>query len=179
LVSFVWENCCPPQWGPTTVRPTCPGEMFRWTIIFPPAWSNSTCRSPSATSSAEVQTLWWVQWIVRFALFQPSCNLCVRGSQPGPFFLDGSGHLATKPWFVRQIHDILARCNIPQDEYAGHGFRIGAATTVALEDSMIQILGCWYSSAFLQYVRTPKEKLATLSVTLSGQTIKHPSSFRD
>ena len=95
----------------------------------------------------------------------------IRGPQAGPFFLDTSGRIVTKPWFVGQVRDILATIGIPAHQYAGHSFRIGAATTAALagvEDSMIQTLGRWHSAAFLRYIRTPKERLAALSVNLAG-----------
>ena len=44
--------------------------------------------------------------------------------------------------------------------YAGHSFRIGAASTAAangIEVSIIQTLGRWISSAYLDYIRIPAE----------------------
>ena len=49
----------------------------------------------------------------------------------------------TKPRFVTQIRDILCTIGLPQHHFAGHSFRIGAATTAAavgMEDSAIQML---------------------------------------
>lgn len=94
----------------------------------------------------------------------------VRGDTPGPFFVDSSHKALTKQKFVSQIRIILNSIGLQQDQYAGHSFRIGAATTAALagvEDSTIQTLGRWHSAAFLQYIRTPKEHLAALSAVLA------------
>ena len=55
-------------------------------------------------------------------------------------------------------------------QYAGHSFRIGAATTAAaagVEDSIIKTLGRWESAAYLLYLRIPRERLAALSKLLS------------
>lgn len=96
--------------------------------------------------------------------------IAVRGDRPGPFFLDKSGSPVIKAWFVGHIRTALRALGLPQGDFAGHSFRIGAATTAALmgvEDSAIQTLGRWQSSAFLQYIRTPKERLAALSATLA------------
>ena len=93
-----------------------------------------------------------------------------RGDQPGLFFITTSGDLVTKQWFVSQLRAILAAIALPQQQYAGHSFRIGAPTTAAIvgmEDSTIQALGRWHSAAFLQYIRMPKERLASLSSVLA------------
>ena len=96
--------------------------------------------------------------------------LMLRGDKKGSFFLDPDGKAVRKPWFVEQLRSILGSTGAPQHQYAGHSFRIGAATTAAMagvEDSTIQALGRWHSAAFLQYIRTPKECLARISVTLA------------
>ena len=93
-----------------------------------------------------------------------------RGDRPGPFFLNAEKGVITKPWFVGQFRDILRNIGLPQHQYAGHSFRIGAATTAALagvDDSMIQTLGRWHSAAFLQYIRTPKEHLAAIAAVMA------------
>ena len=96
--------------------------------------------------------------------------IATRGGHPGPFFIDSSQKVITKQWFVGHIRNTLNTLGLPQHNYAGHSFRIGAATTAALagvEDSTILTLGRWQSAAFLQYVRMPSEQLASLSRVLS------------
>ncbi len=94
----------------------------------------------------------------------------VRPPSTGPLFITTKGKVITKQWFITQIRSILVKVGIPQDQYAGHSFRIGAATTAAqngIEDSTIKTLGRWQSAAFLQYIRMPQEHLATLARTLA------------
>ena len=98
--------------------------------------------------------------------------ITTRGSAPGPFFLDSRGKAALKPGFVAQIRSILSAIGIPSHQYAGHSFRIGAATTASLagiQDSTIQALGRWSSTAFLQYIRMPKDRLASISGSIARQ----------
>ena len=79
---------------------------------------------------------------------------------------------------MQQIRSILSSLGLPQDDYAGHSFLIGAATTAAragIEDSTIQALGRWRSAAFLQYIRMPQEKLATMSAV--GYSHLHTGSI--
>ena len=93
-----------------------------------------------------------------------------RGNARGPFFTRSGKETVTKSWFVSQLRSILAAAGLPQDQFAGHSFRMEAATTAALmgvEDSTIQTLGRWHSAAFLQYIRMPKTELAALSKVLA------------
>ena len=97
--------------------------------------------------------------------------LAIRGKHPGPLFMCSNGRPLTKGKFVAEVRAALTRANIPASEYAGHSFRIGAATTAAaagLEDSLIQTLGRWKSSAYLTYIRMNPRQLATVSNSLAN-----------
>ena len=115
-------------------------------------------------------------------LGKTGCNLCpvaailgyvaARGDQQGPFFVTKEAKPLTKHVFVTEVRKVLARLGLPDHQYAGHSFRIGAATSAALagvEDSTIQLLGRWQSGAFLRYIRTPQQTLAAISSTLAAQ----------
>ena len=96
----------------------------------------------------------------------------IRGTQPGPFFLKSTNRPLLKQAFVTEIRSILSTLGFPADQYAGHSFRIGAATSAALagvEDSTIQLLGRWQSAAFLRYIRTPQEELASVATAMASQ----------
>ncbi len=80
-----------------------------------------------------------------------------RGAHPGPFFRLRDSSPALKPWFLKRLRSVLEAVGLPQSSFAGHSFRIGAATTAALaglEDSLIQKMGRWNSAAFLVYLKT-------------------------
>ena len=68
------------------------------------------------------------------------------------------------------IREALWEVGLPQEQFAGHSFRIDAATAAAqagLEDSTIMMLGRWNSAAFLRYIRTPRESLTATTARLS------------
>ena len=93
-----------------------------------------------------------------------------RGPSPGPFFLFPDGTPLTKARFVSIVREALRELGLPQEQFAGHSFRIGAATAAAqagLEDSTIMMLGRWNSAAFLRYIRTPRESLTATTARLS------------
>ena len=82
--------------------------------------------------------------------------LAIRGNHPGLLFVCSNGKPLTKGKFITEVRAALTTANLPAAEYAGHSFRIGAATMAAaagLEDSLIQTLGRWKSSAYLTYIR--------------------------
>ena len=76
----------------------------------------------------------------------------------------------TRLAFVDEVRKVLDRAGLPAREFAGHSFRIGAASTAAaagLEDSTIQTLGRWRSAAYLLYIRTNPSQLAKVAAVLS------------
>lgn len=98
--------------------------------------------------------------------------VAARGSRQGCFFLFDDNSPLTKPRFVARVRHVLQSLGLPYDSFAGHSFRIGAATAAAqagIEDSVIQMLGRWSSAAFLAYIRTPREQLARYSGLISNR----------
>ena len=73
---------------------------------------------------------------------------------------------------MREIRATLGAAGLDAALFAGHSFHIGAATSApaaGVEDALIKILGRWQSSAYLHYVRVPRESLADVSVRLATQ----------
>ena len=96
--------------------------------------------------------------------------MAIRGSHPGPFFQFGDKKPLTKGIFTDRIRSALHAIGLPHQDFAGHSFRIGAATAAAragVEDSTIRMMGRWSSSAFLTYICTPREELASTSVNIA------------
>ena len=99
--------------------------------------------------------------------------IAIRGTHSGPLFIYADGKFLTKQSFVPRIREALSALGLNNTHYAGHSFRIGAASTAAkanIEDSMIKTLGRWESSAFLTYIRTPPALIARMAKTLSSPT---------
>ena len=104
----------------------------------------------------------------------PSCRSTDLRSRSGEQVRPVLRHLScVKQEFVSDIRKVLLKLGLPDSDYAGHIFRIGAATSAAMagvENCTIQLLGRWQSAAFLRYIRTPHERLASISSTLAAQT---------
>ena len=97
--------------------------------------------------------------------------LVARGNKPGLLFYFRDGTPLTKARFTQKFRQLLTQAKFDCSLYAGHSFRIGAATTAAarvVEDSLIQTLGRWKSSAYLVYVRLSVHSLAALSSRLAA-----------
>ena len=98
--------------------------------------------------------------------------LAIRGRKPGPVFCMANGGYLTRDIFFREVRKALTAAGFDQSKYAGHSFRIGAATTAAaaagsIEDSTIKTLGRWESSAYQLYVRLSREELTSISSKLA------------
>ena len=93
----------------------------------------------------------------------------VRGPKGGPFFQFQDERPLTKALFTSKVREGLRAIGLPEQKFAGHSFRIGAATTasVGIEDSVIRTMGRWSSSAYLVYIRIPREHLASFSRSLT------------
>lgn len=84
-----------------------------------------------------------------------------RDNYPGAFFQSmlywqGSGSPAVS--------------RVQFSDYTGHSFQVGAATAAAqagIQNSTIQMLGQWSSTAFLSYLQTPQDQLAQFTATLA------------
>ena len=96
--------------------------------------------------------------------------LAVRGGAQGPLFSFADGHFLTRARLVQQVREALSMAGIDCTAYAGHSFRIGAATTAArqgIQDATIKMLGRWESSAYLLYIKTPRDQLSAVSHILA------------
>ena len=94
-----------------------------------------------------------------------------RGSSAGPFFMFADGTFLTRDRFVQSVRAALDMLGIDSSAYAGHSFRIGAATTAAqrgVQDALIKTLGRWESAAYTVYIRTSRETLCSVTNTLVG-----------
>lgn len=101
--------------------------------------------------------------------------MVARGSTPGPLFTWEDGRHLTRDRFVAGVRAALTSAGYPAKDYAGHSFRIGAATTASqhgIQDSLIQTLGRWRSSAYTSYIRTAPETLRGVAKTLAGNRSK-------
>ncbi len=97
--------------------------------------------------------------------------LAIRGNESGPLFRLNDGRYLTKEIFIAKVRAALSVLGLDSSTYAGHSFRIGAATTAAeigIEDSVIKMLGRWDSSAYQLYVRASRQVLASVSRRLAS-----------
>ena len=88
-----------------------------------------------------------------------------------PAVSSASGPLLTRERFVKELRAALKAGGFRADDYAGHSFRIGAATTAAshgMPDSLIKTLGRWESAAYTLYIRTPHSVLCSVAKSLVG-----------
>ena len=92
-----------------------------------------------------------------------------RGDSPSPLFHFEDGRHLTRKQLSLALRRALTYSGVDASCFSGHSFRIGAATTAAqkgVEDSVIRMVGRWESSAYLRYIRTPREHLAAISKTI-------------
>lgn len=90
----------------------------------------------------------------------------------GPIFMYKNGKPLSRKLFTEEIRNLLSLGGLEPRHYAGHSFRIGAATTAASVDIpawLIKTMGRWSSDCFERYIRTPKDTLINASRQLLNQ----------
>lgn len=100
--------------------------------------------------------------------------LARRGPGEGPLFRFEDGKALTRTRLVVAVRKNLAECGFKPEDYSGHSFRIGAATTAAacgVPVETIMTLGRWKSQAYRLYVKLPGKQLAGLSRTLAASKL--------
>ena len=101
--------------------------------------------------------LWPISAMVAYLNSRP------LSSDSGPLFTYVSGGLLTREKLTRETRLLISKAGLNSREFAGHSFRIGAATTAAsanLPPWLIKVLGRWSSDCFERYIKTPPSVLA-------------------
>ena len=92
--------------------------------------------------------------------------LQARDTSSGPLFIYSSGTPLTKTALVSETRALLSRSAFNASHYAGHSYRIGAATTAAsagLPAWLIKTMGRWSSDCYERYERVPHSVLSDVS----------------
>ena len=100
--------------------------------------------------------------------------LMLRPPLPGPLFIFASGKPLTKENLTFETRKLLQQAGLNSSNYAGHSYRIGAATTAAkakLPSWLNKTLGRWSSDCYERYIKTPSTTLSKVSAMLVKTTI--------
>ena len=100
--------------------------------------------------------------------------LMLRPPLPGPLFIFASGKPLTKQNLTFETRKLLQQAGLNSSNYAGHSYRISAATTAAkakLPSWLIKTLGRWSSDCYERYIKTPSTTLSEVSAVLVKTTI--------
>ncbi|XP_070549867.1 uncharacterized protein [Ptychodera flava] len=107
---------------------------------------------PTGTAICPVSTL------LRFMSVRQA--MCPSASEP--FILLPERTPLDHNTFTTFLRTVLSRIGLRPDFFAGHSFRIGAATSAAasqIPDHLIQTLGRWSSNCYRLYIRTSETSL--------------------
>jgi hypothetical protein len=98
-----------------------------------------------------------VQAMQRYLNTRTHARLC------DPLFLTRENKALDRCGFIHKLRTLLTLIGLPPDQYNGHSFRIGAATSAAkagVPDHVIKTLGRWSSDCYVRYIRIPNTTLA-------------------
>ena len=92
-----------------------------------------------------------------------------RGITPGPLFIFASGRPLTKDALTAETRQFLSHLGCQASDYAGHSYRIGAATAAAsagLPPWLVKTLGRWSSDCYDRYIQCPQAVLSGVALKL-------------
>ncbi len=87
-----------------------------------------------------------------------------------PLFITVEGLPLSRSYFLRHLRIVLGAAGLDKEQFSGHSFRIGAATSASragIPDHLIQTLGRWSSDCYVRYIRVPLESIARAQCTLA------------
>ena len=96
--------------------------------------------------------------------------ISLRPPTIGPLFIHAPGKPLTKQVLTAETRK-LALSGFNASNYAGHSYRIGAATTAAeanLPSWVIKTMGRWSSDCYERYIKTPVSTLSGVSAMLAN-----------
>lgn len=93
-----------------------------------------------------------------------------------PLFVLSDGSALSRSTFLKMFKQTFQVANLPLDNYTGHSFRIGAATssaaTMCIGDHMIKVLGRWKSDSYCRYIQTPTSALHSAQMALAKTCVR-------
>ena len=97
--------------------------------------------------------------------------LKTRGTREGPLLVYQNSLPLTKQSVTEELRTLLPLCGVTEARhYAGHSFRIGAATSAAMagvSEYVIRHLGRWKSDTVRRYIRVDNADLMQVSTRLA------------
>ena len=90
--------------------------------------------------------------------------LARRGITPGPLFIFASGRPLTKDALTAETRQLLSHLGCQASDYAGHSYRIGAATAAA--SAGLPSLGRWSSDCYERYIQCQQAVLSGVALKL-------------
>jgi len=92
-----------------------------------------------------------------------------RKITPGTFFILASGRPLTKDALTAETRQLLSHLGCQASDYAGHSYRIGAATAAAstgLPQWLVKTLGRWSFDCYERYIQCPLAILSGVALKL-------------
>ena len=95
---------------------------------------------------------------------------CVKVPNSAPLFSYDKREFHSRHTLVRMLDSCVVKAGLSPEDYSWHSFRRGAAVfafELGLEDSAVQLLGDWASSAFKNYLEYAFERKVNVSETIA------------